>query len=38
MPRRHTIAIGSFSMGDRTLAISTFGGDNSQIIVSAVPN
>ncbi len=33
-----TPLIGSFSMGDRTLVISTFGGDASQIIVSAGPN
>ncbi len=33
-----TPLIGSFSMGDRTLAVTTFGEDNSQIIVSAMPN
>ena len=33
-----TPLVGSFSMDDRTLVITTFGGDTSQIIVSATPN
>lgn len=31
-----TPTVGSFAMGGRNLVITTFGGDNSQIIVSAV--
>lgn len=35
---RSTPIIGSYSQGDRTMAITAFGGTNSQIIVSVIPN
>lgn len=33
-----TPLVGSFSMGERNLVVTAFGGDNSQIIVSMVTN